>query len=373
MAQTTGEESNLMSELYIGLMSGTSVDGIDAALVDFSQPNPKLIDSHYLPYDAVFRKSILDLCYPGENEINRLGKLDRLLGKQFANVVQHLLQKNQLHTHHVKAIGSHGQTIRHHPAEKFTLQIGDPNIIAAETGITTIADFRRRDMAWGGQGAPLVPAFHQAIFSTSTDRAIVNIGGIANITLLPKESQSILGFDTGPGNTLLDAWIEKHLQQPQDTHGNWGKQGVVQKNLLNTMLEDAFFKQPPPKSTGREYFNLTWLEQFSPTNYQPVDIQATLTDLTAHSILAAIKSQFSTCEILICGGGIHNTFLLQRLREIGTDYIIESTEKFGVHPDWVEAIAFAWLAKQTLTKQPGNLTTVTGAKQTSILGGVYFV
>lgn len=361
-----------MSELYIGLMSGTSIDGIDAALVDFSLPSPRLIDSAYSPYNPTFRKSILDLCYPGENEINRLGELDRLLGQQFANVVQNLLRKNQLNTQHVQAIGCHGQTIRHHPAEKFTLQIGDPNIIAAKTGITTIADFRRRDIAWGGQGAPLVPAFHQAVFSAKTDRAIVNIGGIANVTLLPKENKTILGFDTGPGNTLLDAWAEKHLQQPQDHHGNWGKQGLVQKNLLNTMLMDSFFRQPPPKSTGREYFNLRWLEQFSPANYQPADIQATLTELTAQSILAAIKSHFSTCEILICGGGIHNAFLLQRLRELGTDYFIESTEKFGVHPDWVEAVAFAWLAKQTLSKQPGNLTAVTGAKQTSILGGIYF-
>ncbi len=360
-----------MSELYIGLMSGTSIDGIDAALVDFSQPYPKLVDSYYLAYETSFRKSILALCQPGENEINRLGEIDILLGKQFAAAALALLRKNQIENTQVKAIGCHGQTIRHHPSLKFTLQIGDPNIIAAETGITTIADFRRRDIAWGGQGAPLVPAFHQAVFSAERDRAIVNIGGIANVTLLSQNK--ISGFDTGPGNTLLDAWAEKHLQQTQDTAGNWGKQGAIQKKLLTAMLEDSFFGQIPPKSTGREYFNLHWLEQFSPANYQPIDIQATLTELTAQSILNAIQPYFSIGEILICGGGFHNQFLIQRLCENGPTYSIASTEKYGIHPDWVEATAFAWLAKQTLTRQPVNLMNVTGAKQASILGGVYQV
>ena len=372
MAQTAKQESNLMNELYIGLMSGTSIDGIDAALVDFSQKNPRLIDSHYLPYTTDFRKRILDLCYPGEDEINRLGEVDVLLGKQFANATQNLLQKNQLTAKNIRAIGCHGQTIRHHPARRFTLQIGDPNIIAAETNITTIADFRRRDIAWGGQGAPLVPAFHQAIFSANTNRAIVNIGGIANVTLLPANNKTILGFDTGPGNTLLDAWAEKYLQQPQDHQGKWGSQGVIQQNLLSAMLADSFFQQSPPKSTGREYFNLSWLKSFSPENYQPVDVQATLTELTAQSIMHAVKPQFLSGEILICGGGVHNEFLLQRLRKLADHYAIESTEQYGVHPDWVEAMAFAWLAKQTLAGQPGNFTAVTGAKQPSILGGVYF-
>ncbi|HSW69486.1 MAG TPA: anhydro-N-acetylmuramic acid kinase [Gammaproteobacteria bacterium] len=361
-----------MSELYIGLMSGTSIDGIDAALVDFSQKNLRLVDSYFLPYPLDLRKRILDLCQPGENEINRLGEMDVLLGKKFVSAVQHLLQKNRIDPADVRAIGSHGQTIRHHPKEKFTLQIGDPNIIAAETGITTISDFRRRDIAWGGQGAPLVPAFHQAVFSADEDRAIVNIGGIANVTLLQKNNKKVLGFDPGPGNMLLDAWAEKHLQQPQDHEGNWGRKGIIQNNLLNKMLEDPYFTQPPPKSSGREYFNLHWLQQFSIENFQPVDIQATLTELTAQSILQAIQSYSSSREIVLCGGGVHNVFLLERLCKLGTQYKIASTEKYGIHPDWVEAIAFAWLAKQTLGKQPGNLATVTGAKQESILGGVYF-
>lgn len=361
-----------MNELYIGLMSGTSIDGIDAALVDFSPSFPRLVDSYYLPYETVFRQSLLNLCHPGENEINRLGEMDISLGKQFATAALHLLRKNQLSAKDISAIGCHGQTIRHHPARQFTLQIGDPNIIAAETGITTIADFRRRDIAYGGQGAPLVPAFHQAVFSSTVDRAIVNIGGIANVTFLPKERQTPFGFDTGPGNTLLDAWAETHLHAPRDDQGNWGRQGTLQKELLQSMLDDPFFKQPAPKSTGREYFNLAWLKRFFAENYQPVDVQATLTELTATSILNAIRAHVLTGEILLCGGGIHNTFLVERLRALCDTHRIESTEKYGIHPDWVEAVAFAWLARQTCLKQPGNLTAVTGAKQASILGGVYF-
>ncbi|HSW93170.1 MAG TPA: anhydro-N-acetylmuramic acid kinase [Gammaproteobacteria bacterium] len=361
-----------MSELYMGLMSGTSIDGIDAALVDFSPSVPRLLDSYYLPYETTFRQSLLNLCHPGENEINRLGEMDSLLGKQFARAATHLLRKNQLSAKDISAIGCHGQTIRHHPARQFTLQIGDPNIIAAETGITTIADFRRRDMAYGGQGAPLVPAFHQAIFRAALDRAIVNIGGIANVTFLPKDNQPAFGFDTGPGNTLLDAWAEKNLQKPRDDQGNWARAGQLQKKLLHAMLEDSYFKQPGPKSSGRDYFNLSWLEPFSLKNYQPVDVQATLTELTAQSILNAIEAHFPTGEILLCGGGIHNTFLVERLRKLSSTHIIESTEKVGIHPDWMEAIAFAWLARQTFRRQPGNLTAVTGARQTSILGGVYF-
>jgi anhydro-N-acetylmuramic acid kinase len=374
MAHNHKQERIFMSNLYIGLMSGTSVDGIDAAVVDFSEAQPKLIAQHYMRYTKELRRSILDLCQPGFDEVNRLGELDRLLGKQFANATTNLLQENKINPTDIRAIGSHGQSIRHHPQKGFTLQIGDPNVIAAETGITTVADFRRRDMAFGGQGAPLVPAFHQAVFSSdTTHRIIVNIGGIANVTLLSADkNHSVLGFDTGPGNTLLDAWAEKHLQQSCDEAGTFAKQGTVQVSLLNEMLNDAFFKLPPPKSTGREYFNLQWLGTFLKNNPKPEDIQATLTDLTAQSIIDAIKPHFNSGEILVCGGGVHNLHLMQRLKELGKHYHIDSTLAFGIHPDWVEAMAFAWLAKQTLAGNPGNLTAVTGAKKTSILGGVYY-
>lgn len=364
-----------MNKLYIGLMSGTSLDGIDAVLADFSHPQPKLIANHYNKFAPELRQTILSLCHPGADEINRLGELDVILGKHFAATVKTLLQKNNLSSNIIRAIGSHGQTIRHHPERQFTLQIGDPNIIAAETGITTIADFRRRDVALGGQGAPLVPAFHQAVFAKqNANRVILNIGGIANITLLPKKPSSftVLGFDTGPGNTLLDAWTEKHLQQPFDKNGEWAAQGKINIALLKILLADNFFKLEPPKSTGREYFHLNWLEKHFSASENPVDIQTTLTELTAQTIINAIKKYFSDGEILVCGGGMHNLFLINRLRELAKNFSIESTEKYGIHPNWVEATAFAWLAKQTCEGRPGNLASVTGATKEAILGGIYY-
>jgi anhydro-N-acetylmuramic acid kinase len=366
-----------MSDLYIGLMSGTSADGIDAALVDFSSSHPALIATHYMPYSANVRQQVLALCQQGPNEIERLGELDILLAKLFAQTVNHLLASQSLTAQHIKAIGSHGQTIRHspHSAHRFTLQITDPNTIATETNITTVADFRRKDMAYGGQGAPLVPAFHQYLFSsTHTHRAIVNIGGISNVTLLAQNNpEPIIGFDLGPGNVLLDAWIYKHLNKNHDDKGNWGAQGTIQIELLHRLLEDKFFHQAPPKSTGREYFNLDWLHSFLTRSYAAVDIQTTLVELTASSIVHTIKKYLPRGEILICGGGAHNQYLLSRLRELAQPhFIVESTAKWGIDPDWIEAMAFAWLARQTLAKQPGNIPTVTGAKQATILGGVYY-
>lgn len=357
--------------MYIGLMSGTSLDGIDAALVDFDQEHPRLIATRYNPFSPELRQKIFDLCSPGLDEVNRLGELDILLGKEFAATATALLTDNRRSNTEVRAIGSHGQTIRHHPERKFTLQIGDPNVIAAATGITTVADFRRRDIALGGQGAPLVPAFHQAVFSApETNRAIVNIGGIANITVLNKDGATH-GSDTGPGNTLLDAWIEQHQNKTYDANGEWAKSGVQQQKLLKQLLSDNFFHLPPPKSTGREYFNLTWLKKHI-TQESPIDVQATLVALTAHSIVNAIKKYFSSGEIFVCGGGAQNGFLLQQIQHIAPEFSVNTTEKLGVHPDWVEAMAFAWLAKQTLEKKPGNLTAVTGAEKHTILGGVYF-
>jgi anhydro-N-acetylmuramic acid kinase len=359
-----------MTELYIGLMSGTSADGIDAALVDFTQSYPNVIATHYNKYTPQLRQAILGLCQPGANEINRLGELDITLGKTFAKAVNTLLENQRISSRQIRAIGCHGQTIRHHPERQFTLQIGDPNVITAETGITTVADFRRRDIAHGGQGAPLVPAFHQQIFTEKNiSRVIVNIGGIANVTLL---ANSVLGFDTGPGNTLLDAWTETHLQKNHDENGAWAAQGTVNRSLLNDLLTDSFFKLSPPKSTGREHFNLEWLKKYLSSTISPVDVQTTLVELTAFSIVDAIKKYFSSGEIFVCGGGAHNSFLLSRLQQLANPLPVYSTKKLGVDPDWVEAIAFAWLAKQALDKKPGNLTAVTGAKHSAILGGVYY-
>ncbi len=369
-----------MSNLYIGLMSGTSADGIDATLVDFGGPTPRLLASHYTPYDLKLRKQILDLCHPGENEIHRLGELDVALADVFANAVQALLQQAKTPASKIAAIGSHGQTIRHAPTSthRFTLQIGDPNTIAAKTGITTVADFRRKDIALGGQGAPLVPAFHRSMFAAKNiNRSIVNIGGIANVTLLPRDADDhIIGFDTGPGNALLDYWIHTHQNLTHDKAGAWGATGTVNKKLLATMLKDKYFKLPPPKSTGREMFNAQWLRNIlahAEETISPVDVQATLTEFTATTIADAIKHNMRSGEIYVCGGGAHNAYLIARLQALtAANFTVKSTEALGIHPDWVEAIAFAWLAFQTIQKRAGNLPSVTGAKQAAILGGVYY-
>lgn len=366
-----------MNELYIGLMSGTSADGIDAALVDFSKPTPVLLNTHYQAYSEELREKIFALCQKGENEIERMGILDIVLGKAFAEAAMQLLEKSGVASNQVKAIGSHGQTIRHLPQQAFTLQIGDPNIIAALTSITTIADFRRKDMALGGQGAPLVPAFHHHLFANEhIDRVIVNIGGIANITCLPKNKDSIIGFDTGPGNALMDAWIDQHSKKRHDQNGEWAAKGAVQRDLLKNMLADRYFHLPAPKSTGREYFNLTWLQQYLTSlnrAIDPPDVQATLVELTAQSILLAVSQHFKAGEILVCGGGVQNVFLMSRLQDLTQNqFSLASTQKYGIDPNWVEAIAFAWLARQTINKKHGNIPRVTGARETSILGGIYF-
>lgn len=358
-----------MSELYIGLMSGTSLDGIDVALVELSGAQPKMIASLYQEYSPSMRQEIETLCQPGQDEINRLGHLDAKLGRLYGKTINILLKNNAIKSDAIIAIGSHGQTVRHHPTQLFTLQIGDPNIIAAETGITTIADFRRRDLAYGGQGAPLVPAFHKTIFHNNKfNRIIVNIGGMANITLLPAEGE-VSGYDTGPGNVLLNMWATEHLKRPYDENGDWAAQGKVNVVLLKKLLSDPYFKLAPPKSTGREYFNLTWLQNYLSEPISPIDIQATLIELTACSILNAIE--LTEGEILICGGGVKNKFLLERLKALGKNFTIDSTAKYHVDPNWVEAIAFAWLAKQTLNRMPGNLPSVTGANRATILGAIY--
>lgn len=369
-----------MANLYIGLMSGTSADGVDAVLVDFSGEQPSQLASHYTPYPGDLREKILGLCQPGADEIHRLGELDVVLANTFVDAVQYLLETSGTHAKDIIAIGSHGHTIRHAPthAHRFTLQIGDPNTIAAKTGITTVADFRRKDVALGGQGAPLVPAFHRSLFlSGEINRAIVNIGGIANVTLLPVNAgENIIGFDTGPGNTLMDQWIHSHHQLSHDKEGAWCASGKIHEKLLQVMLDDEYFKLAPPKSTGREYFNLHWLQKKMAAVHETItneDVQATLAELTAKTISYCNQQYLKSGEILVCGGGAHNAYLLSRLQALMTpDFTVTTTEEYGVHPDWVEAIAFAWLAWQTMEKRAGNLPSVTGASAASILGGVYY-
>lgn len=372
---------------FIGLMSGTSADAIDAALVDLSTSTPQLIATISHPLDTQTRSNILALCNPGADEIDRMGAMDIELARLFANAALALIEHAKINAADVIAIGSHGQTIRHRPpqagtADKqrqagFTLQIGDPNTIAQLTGITTVADFRRRDMAALGQGAPLVPAFHRAIFqSPNHHRAIVNIGGMANITWLPTKGQTT-GYDTGPGNVLLDSWIGQHLAKRFDANGDWAASGAINSQLLAQLLKHPFFNQSAPKSTGRETFNSEWLEQNLaqlPSSLKPEDVQATLLALTAQTIAAEIKCLAADefVEVVVCGGGAFNTKLLASIQAQLGNAAVSSSSTLGIDPQWIEAMAFAWLAQQTLAKRPSNLCAVTGAQQEVILGGVYF-
>lgn len=366
-----------MPEYYIGLMSGTSVDGIDAALVDLTK-TPRLLGFLYQAYPAPLKQALQDINLGHKIQLAEYGALDCQLAYLFADCVKLLLQQTAIDNQAIKAIGSHGHTVHHAPLTQypFSLQIGDANIIAERTGITTVADFRRRDIAAGGQGAPLVPAFHQAIFQSSTkNRIIVNIGGIANITVLAKSNQSpLFGFDTGPGNTLMDYWIQKHLQTDYDKNGDWANSGEVEIGLLNHFKQDSYFSAEFPKSTGKEYFSPAWLETkldgFNNT-IQPVDIQASLCQLTADTIADSIyQCAPETEQVLLCGGGAHNQCLVASLEQ-QINCSVLSTASYEIDPDHVEAMAFAWLAQQTITSKFGSVSSVTGAKSARVLGAIY--
>ena len=368
-------------------MSGTSADSIDAVVVDLRSSEPQLLGTHSLDLATTpgnLKAEIHALATSGNNEIHRMNQLDRVLGLLFAQATNELLTKQQLKANDIIAIGSHGQTIRHYPPNQaennneyaYSVQVADPNTIAQLTGITTVADFRRRDIALGGQGAPLVPAFHQAVFEKSgVSRAIVNIGGMANITLLPgDDSSSLLGYDTGPGNALMDKWVKEHLNQHYDESGQWASQGKVNIKLLERLMNTDYLSQPAPKSTGPELFNNQWLNSHLQQlpEIKPVDVQATLLEFTAQTIAQALMSHTpKPKEIFICGGGAYNTALIQRLETLLQPCLTASTAHLGIAPEWVEAVAFAWLAKQTLTGKPGNAPSVTGATQASVLGAIY--
>ncbi len=369
----------MADDLYIGLMSGTSLDGIDAALVRFENKQVTVVETVCSPLSSNLKDEIKSLINPSENEINRLASLDVQLGKHFSEVVQQLINKANIKKQDVIAIGSHGQTIRHLPAAKYpsTLQIGDPNIIAEITSITTVADFRRRDMAAGGQGAPLVPAFHEQIFrDPKKNRVILNLGGIANVTILPADkNKPVTGFDTGPANTLMNHWMQQQQNKSYDEDGQWASTGKINSEFLDELLKDDYFKLAPPKSTGTEYFNPAWLtKKLSAFPFLAAeDVQASLTAFTATTIKDAINQCAADAdEMIICGGGVHNNFLLQQLKQLLPNIEINSSAKYGLDPDYVEATAFAWLAKQTIEHKSGNLPEVTGAKRAVVLGGVYY-
>lgn len=367
-----------MHDLYLGLISGTSLDGIDAAIIDCSMRVPQVTAARTFEFEPALHELLLDLAQErSEHEIERLGEADHWLGEALAQAALTLIGEAGLKPRDIRAIGSHGQTVRHRPdgPHPFTLQVGDPNILAERTGITTVADFRRRDMAAGGQGAPLVPAFHAACFrSPDEDRAALNIGGMANLTLLPADpAQPVGGFDTGPGNVLLDAWIHREHGASCDIDGAWAASGRPVPALLDALLQDPYFTRTPPKSTGREHFHLAWLDRhLGGVTASPEDIQATLSALTAQSVAAALHRWApQTRRVLVCGGGAHNTKLLADLRERMPHVIVESTEAHGLHPDWIEAAAFAWMARETLAGRATNQPSVTGARVATILGGIY--
>ncbi len=358
------------STYYIGLMSGTSLDCIDCVLIDINERNIKLVHAYQGPLPDNTRQEILALNSPQANELARTMELSRQLGYLFADAVKTLLKQANMSASDVVAIGSHGQTLRHQPEGRlgFSLQIGDPSTITEETGIPVVADFRSRDVAASGQGAPLVPLFHAACFNQSTTkRAIVNIGGMANITTLSGDTL-LLGFDSGPGNTLLDYWSHLHQNKPFDDKGSWSRQGRIIPDLLNAMLSDPYFSKAPPKSTGRDYFNAKWLTSFNCDQHKPVDVMATLTELTAVSIAQGIDTH--TQEIYICGGGVHNQFLGERIEKHSLKKV-RSTEVLGINPDYLEAMAFAWLAYRRIKQLPGNAPVATGAQHERILGAIY--
>lgn len=370
----------MQAQYYIGLMSGTSLDGVDLALVDFAEPSkPHLVASDFMPMPDDLRQQLSQLCNRGEIGLQQLGELDHRLALLYAEVVNRFLAKQSLTPQQITAIGCHGQTVWHSPNTQypFTMQIGDGNLLAAKTGICVVADFRRKDMAFGGQGAPLVPAFHEAIFS-EPDRlnVLLNIGGISNISLLIP-NQPVIGYDTGAGNTLLDAWIEKHQAKRYDKDGAWAKCGQVDQALLAALLDEPFFALPPPKSTGRELFNLAWLQQkldsVSPLAAQ--DVQATLVEFTVQSIVQQLlpiaAAHALPCRLLVCGGGAQNPLIMQRLTALLPNWTVQTTTKCGLNADDVEAAAFAWLAYRRLNNQPANLPSVTGAQRAISLGAIY--
>lgn len=365
-----------MGDYYIGLISGTSMDGIDAALVNFDGSSLNIFQTREHNYpDALREQLIRAIRDPQRCRIDDVGQLDRWVGECFRDAAALLLEDAGVDAAAVAAIGSHGQTIRHQPdaSHPFTLQIGDPSVIAKGTGITTVADFRRADLALGGQGAPLTPLFHEWLFhEPGSNRVVLNIGGIANITVLRGDAAETTGFDTGPGNTLLDAWASRHRGEPYDRDGDWAAQGDVIDDLLARLMADPYFTAKPPKSSGFEYFNLAWLEAAGVEGLRTEDVQATLSALTADSIAADIQHYArDTAAVFVCGGGIHNSALMHRLAANLPYAQISSTAPAGLDPDWVEAVAFAWLAKRTLQNLPGNLPAVTGAARATVLGAVF--
>ncbi|MDV5172410.1 anhydro-N-acetylmuramic acid kinase [Photobacterium rosenbergii] len=368
-------------ELYVGVMSGTSLDGVDTVLVAFEAEQtsrPELLATDAFPMPDSLKAALLDVCIGQATNLKQIGQLDHQLGHLFADAVNQLLEKAGVEVSEITAVGNHGQTVFHQPDGDypFTMQLGDANIVAAKTGITTVADFRRKDMALGGQGAPLVPAFHKGLFSMQASTTVVlNIGGIANISVLRHE-QPVLGYDTGPGNMLMDAWVYLHHGQKYDKDGAFAASGTVNQPLLDKLMADPYLSRPYPKSTGREYYNLPWLEAQLNGMGEAVseqDVQATLLQFTAQTIADQVApfAQGDHPQLLVCGGGVNNPLLMQRLAELLPSWSVGNTRDAGIDPDYMEAMAFAWLARQRIHGQPSNVPEVTGASALASLGVIY--
>jgi anhydro-N-acetylmuramic acid kinase len=369
-----------VSELYIGLMSGTSLDGVDGVLADFSNSSPRVVAFSTAPFPQSLREELLALNTAGNNELHRAALAANALMRLYASVVQQLLHQSRLAPKDVRAVGAHGQTVRHRPQEfdgtGYTLQLNQPSLLAELCGIDVVADFRSRDLAAGGQGAPLVPPFHQQFFGHPDQmRAILNIGGISNLTLIdPANPGQLLGFDCGPGNTLMDAWCLQHTGASFDDGGQWAARGQVNPALLRRLLAEPYFSRPAPKSTGRDLFNPEWqaaaLAQCAPVS--AADVQATLAELTARCCIDSLLACAPACEqLIVCGGGALNRHLIQRLQALLPQSKVSSSAEHGLPPLQVEATAFAWLARQAVHRLPASLPGVTGARGPRILGGIY--
>jgi anhydro-N-acetylmuramic acid kinase len=352
---------------FAGLMSGTSLDGVDAVLADFSAPAPRVLCAVHLPFDPALRAELLALNSPGPDEVGRAALAGNALARRYAEALGRLFAQAGVGADAVRAAGCHGQTIRHRPERGYTVQIGNAALVAELSGVTVVADFRSRDVAAGGQGAPLAPAFHAAVFRDEAEaRAVLNVGGIANVTRLPARGP-VSGFDCGPGNCLLDLWAQRHLGRPLDQDGAWAAGGRVDDALLARFLDEPYFRAAPPKSTGRDLFNAGWLD--SRLKGEPAqDVQATLLELTARSAARACEG---AARIIVCGGGAANGALMRRLAALAAPAAVAPSDRHGVPPTQVEALAFAWLARQALEGEAVDVSTVTGARGARVLGAIY--
>ncbi|HBX36783.1 MAG TPA: anhydro-N-acetylmuramic acid kinase [Pseudohongiella sp.] len=386
-ADPSGSARHGPAGLYIGLISGTSVDGIDCALIETGPEGTQLLATQALEYSPALRTKILAICHNGQVSLSDLGDTDVEIGKAFAAAANALMRQEGLTADQIVAIGSHGQTVYHQPqgTHTFSLQLGDPNTIAALTGVTTVADFRQRDMAMGGQGAPLAPLFHQHFFHAPGQQTLVlNIGGMANITIVDMNPAACpTGFDTGPGNVLMDLWIEQYCGKPYDADGAWAASGQVLPALLSVMMAEPYFSLPAPKSTGRELFNARWLgsamqqalQLEGVASYAPEDVQRTLLQLTVLSVCDAVAGctgrSITQGVIAVCGGGAHNRTLMSQLQIELPAYQVVPSDDLGMPADWVEAVTFAWLASNTIGGIAMDCSKLTGSRSPVILGGIY--